>query len=746
MYNQKYHKFDNFYNHKFGFHITGPRQDAFEAVFRLKPKVVKTLDFSVDVMKRIRAEIPDVFLIGRLFVHPQDFGQMSGNTAEAARRKGIEMADRILREEVNQDRHHINGKPIFHAWESLNEVFPEWTDEEQQKIFNEYQIAFGEKMLAAGFEPVAFNFSQGNGRGEQWLRLYEGVLDTYKYLGFHEYDWPTMDRLHNVGLNGKVEMENRVPAVGEGRGNDGMWRALRYRRIMFEGIRQKYGDKHTLIITECGMTQGVWGGDDIGPWADHVTVPNSIPGGVVSSPIPEEDYWKTLLWYNDEIMKDDYVMGACLFVTGASGLAEWQTFEHLGGIMNRISQFQKVVPIDRNPTPTTPFAKANVQGTTAAKPVTETMTTEQPTSSRRRRPAANKPSNTTMNTTATKDKPQARPTNSIKPAPSNTKPTTDTSTTTTANTSTTPSAKTPQWDYSLTQGPGLPLLIGDIGTPNETIQLTKPNGWKEQLTSGSKPEHGQGGFETYANLSGTYRIQFKGADFRIPLNGRLTRISFKQTSEPPPEPEPVPAAASGKWVYTLSHGPGLPLLVGDIGIPQETLTVTKPNGWRLNLTSGSKPEFGEGGFELYADQSGTYQIEFMDQTFHIPLTGQFTKVIFEKQAGPESVAVQVALRDRRTTYKVGERVFVTMAIKNLTKEAVPFGVLGLLTNTGHFQTSWDNGIIMAGDTFQHEDGLSFSAPGQYTIQLSVCFSSKANCLGPDGEWERFEPPLRVMVQ
>ena len=116
MYNQKYHQFETFYNHKFGFHITGPRQDAFNEVFRLRPKVVKTLDFSVDVMKRIRQEIPDVFLIGRLFVFPQDFGQLSGGTARDARQKGVEMAERILREEVNRDIHHLNGNPIFHAW------------------------------------------------------------------------------------------------------------------------------------------------------------------------------------------------------------------------------------------------------------------------------------------------------------------------------------------------------------------------------------------------------------------------------------------------------------------------------------------------------------------------------------------------------------------------------------------------------------------------------------------------------
>ena len=89
MYNQLYHEFNSFYNHKFAFHITGPRQDAFDAVLRLRPKVVKTLDFSVDVMKNFKQEIPDLFLIGRLFVHPQDFGQLSGGTAQIARERGL---------------------------------------------------------------------------------------------------------------------------------------------------------------------------------------------------------------------------------------------------------------------------------------------------------------------------------------------------------------------------------------------------------------------------------------------------------------------------------------------------------------------------------------------------------------------------------------------------------------------------------------------------------------------------------
>ncbi|MBI1880271.1 MAG: hypothetical protein HYR94_18965 [Chloroflexi bacterium] len=607
MYNQKYHKFDTFYNHKYGFHITGPRQDAFDAVFQLRPKVVKTLDFSVDVMKRIRQEIPDVFLIGRLFVHPQDFGQLSGGTAEAARQKGVEMAERILREEVNREVHHLNGRPVFHAWESLNEVFPEGTDENTQKLYDEYQVAFGEKMLTAGFEPIAFNFGQGNGRGQQWLRLYPGTLATYKYLGFHEYDWPTMDRLHRIGVNGPSEPHNLVSSAGVGRGNDGMWRCLRYRRVMNEGIRQQYGDKHTIIVTECGMTQGVWGGAalDIGPWAKECTVPADIPGGVVPTPIPMDDYWQSLLWYNSELMKDDYVMGACLFVTGAAGKPEWETFEHLGPIMDRLAAFQQVVSSDfltempaPSPIPAASIGAMPAVATAVSAPVVETA------------------SFAAARTPALVVEP------AIQPAP--------------------PASR---WTYTLTLGQGLPLLVGDIGVKNERVVVVKPDGTLDQLTSGSKPEHGIGGFETYANVPGTYRVQFMGQNFEIPLSGQ-----------------------------------------------------------------------------------------------------QFTKVTFNQIADPGSVQVAISFRDGRNTYAVGEKVFVSMQVTNVIAEPVPFGILGLLTSTGQFQTSWDNGLIQPGETFRHEDGLAFSAPGAYKLQLSICFNRKEACLGSDEGWKRFEPGLDVIVQ
>jgi hypothetical protein len=75
---------------------------------------------------------------------------------------------------------------------------------------------------------------------------------------------------------------------------------------------------------------------------------------------------------------------------------------------------------------------------------------------------------------------------------------------------------------------------------------------------------------------------------------------------------------------------------------------------------------------------------------------------------------------------------------------VPFGILGLTPSTGSFQTSWSSGTIDG--TFTHEDGLAFPAPGTHKLWLSICFSSIDVCQGPDGDWERFEPGLDVIVQ
>lgn len=114
--------------------------------------------------------------------------------------------------------------------------------------------------------------------------------------------------------------------------------------------------------------------------------------------------------------------------------------------------------------------------------------------------------------------------------------------------------------------------------------------------------------------------------------------------------------------------------------------------------------------------------------------------------GANGVIGKIEFRDGRNTYAVGEKVFVKIEVSlpggNGQK---PFGVLGLTTDTGQFQSSWTNATIDG--VFRHEDGLAFNTPGNHKLWLSICFSPIDVCQGGgDANWERFEPGLDVIIQ
>ncbi|NJN92967.1 MAG: hypothetical protein HC875_02200 [Anaerolineales bacterium] len=103
---------------------------------------------------------------------------------------------------------------------------------------------------------------------------------------------------------------------------------------------------------------------------------------------------------------------------------------------------------------------------------------------------------------------------------------------------------------------------------------------------------------------------------------------------------PAPAVTDG-WQVDLSQGTGLPLLVGDIGVANGVITITSPSGRRQQVTSGSKSEWGIGGFEVYTNELGNYTIEFFGQRFTIPVQGQFTKAIFRKETSSAEPQVRL---------------------------------------------------------------------------------------------------------
>lgn len=318
---------------KLGFHVNRSGDDVFEAIERIKPRVIKTLEHDKGLWTRVRRVHPDVYLIGRRYKENQkDF-------LDDPVGAGNRLADEILGFEVN--RIEVNGRRLFDAWESYNEVIFNDTSADEKRKYDEFQVTFGERLKAEGFDPIGMNFATGTGNGVDFLEYFAGTLETYDYLGFHEYDWPVMWRLHEENIIEK--------------GEEGMWLCLRYRRTMRD-VRKVYPDKHTVIISECGMTQGVFGAQygagDKGPWHPPTIPPDvtrkfeEIHGLDLTNGVSVDSYWASLMWYNNELLKDDYVKGACLFVVGYEH-PKWESFDHLGPIIDRLDDFQQ----DRMPPP-----------------------------------------------------------------------------------------------------------------------------------------------------------------------------------------------------------------------------------------------------------------------------------------------------------------------------------------------------------------------------------------------------------
>jgi hypothetical protein len=303
---------------KLGFHVNWVKSEVLSATEKVKPLVIKTLHHDVDFWKQVREVHPAAFIVGRLYEPHQEF-------ESDPERSGRDFADRVLAEQVND-------LGLYNAWESFNERIISSHPKELYEKYDRFQVAFAQRLRERypELEAVAMNFATGNLADRDFVEYFPRTLETHKYLGFHEYDWPTMWRLHEQGLKD---------------GNEGMWLCLKYRRFMRE-VRKEYGDQHVAIITECGMTQAVHPGlGDVG-WRTELT---------------EEQYWQSLKWYNDRLCEDDYVMGCCIFVVGGTG--DWATFETLGPTIDRIAALPKTTPTEE---------------TTTVKPETVVTTTETP--------------------------------------------------------------------------------------------------------------------------------------------------------------------------------------------------------------------------------------------------------------------------------------------------------------------------------------------------------------------------------
>jgi len=255
------------------------------------------------------SDVPEgVLVIGRLVAdYDAQHQKVMGQTPLEAARQFVQ--DQLLAYQSN---------PYIVYWEGHNE--PVWTDEEGMRWYAQFEVERMQLMADLGLKCVLGNFATGAPDLALWPAFLPALQVARQYqalLGLHEYSWPWM-----WWMTGKHQLDPH-----EDQGDEG-WTTLLYRKAYRQHLIPNGLGNVPLVITECGVDPGVNPkptGLDGGAWrllgdlwAQHDNEPDKA-----------DYYFRQLVWYDEELQKDDYVVGATIFTWGNFG-PPWLHFDVAG--------------------------------------------------------------------------------------------------------------------------------------------------------------------------------------------------------------------------------------------------------------------------------------------------------------------------------------------------------------------------------------------------------------------------------
>ncbi len=251
---------------------------------------------------------------------------MSEYDAQQQRASG-QGPDDAARQFIEDQRGVYQSNPGIKYWEGHNE--PVWNSVEDMTWYARFEIERMRLMADLGLKCVIGNFATGTPALNLWpafvpacrVGKQRGAL-----LGLHEYSCPWM-----WWMTGAYQID---PTEDEG---DEGWTTLRYRKVYRQHLIPSDA-VIPLVITECGidglvrpLPPGVDGGawSDLGDfWRDHDQEPDK-----------EDYYFRQLVWYDRELQKDEYVVGATVFAWGNFG-PPWDAFDIAGtGVSEKLTQY-----------------------------------------------------------------------------------------------------------------------------------------------------------------------------------------------------------------------------------------------------------------------------------------------------------------------------------------------------------------------------------------------------------------------
>jgi hypothetical protein len=207
---------------------------------------------------------------------------------------------------------------LIKYWEGHNE--PVWGNLDEMGWYAQFEIERMKLMAQHGLKCVIGNFASGTPPLELWPGFVPALQAAKQHeaiLGLHEYSCPWM-----WWMTGKHQVD-----PSEDQGDEG-WTTLRYRKVYRQYLIPKGLGDLPLAITECGIDplvnpkppgapSGTW--RQLGDfWGSHDNEPDKA-----------DYYFRQLVWYDKELQKDAYVVGATIFTWGHFG-ESWADFDVAG--------------------------------------------------------------------------------------------------------------------------------------------------------------------------------------------------------------------------------------------------------------------------------------------------------------------------------------------------------------------------------------------------------------------------------
>lgn len=276
---------------KIGIHLIQNNTPGITQICNAHPRVIKILDVHgpmIDAARNYKAGTPNGIVVLRVYtpkhydasVSPAAAATDFMNTVLAPALNSLSAADRALIDYVEGP----NECDSTVCWGSLQDA--QW--------FNAFWVSLAPLIANAGHKPCAFSIPVGNppgtiGEMQEKLAAVVPALRLCKQLGgawsYHAYTpaWSTDSNLQ-------------------------IWYALRYRQF-YSYFAQSFPDlvDLPLILTEAGFDTG--GSPTGSGWQANGTA---------------QQYQDWLTWWDDQIVRDDYVLGSTLFQIGTPG---WPSFE-----------------------------------------------------------------------------------------------------------------------------------------------------------------------------------------------------------------------------------------------------------------------------------------------------------------------------------------------------------------------------------------------------------------------------------